>query len=80
MYFRTPKIAQGAGGGSFESSRGEGQWRFVPDSCGRRGLLGSFVRLSLGGREFPTHFVGRWPRNWGWVMQVRDLPQHALAG
>lgn len=30
----------------------EGRWRFVPDACGRTGPLGSFVRMSRGGRSF----------------------------
>lgn len=56
-------------GTTSSADRGSGQWRFVPDSCGRRGAEGSFVRLSRGGRDFPTHFVSRWSKNWGWILQ-----------
>lgn len=55
--------------GTTSSSRGEGTWRFVPDTCGRTGPLGSFVRHGRSRIEFPTHVVSRWPPNWGWVMQ-----------
>ena len=55
--------------GTTDSEKGSGRWKFVPDSCGKSGPLGSFVRLSRGGRSFPTHFVSRYAPNWGWVLQ-----------
>lgn len=54
--------------GTSSSERGEGKWQFVPASCGRTGPEGSFIRLSRGGRSFPTHFAARW-KNWGWILQ-----------
>ena len=44
------------------------RWHFVPETCGRQGPLGSFVRMSRDGRSYPTHVVTRWPANWGWVL------------
>lgn len=58
-----------ADGTTSGGGRGDGIWRFVPESCGREGPLGSFVRHGRNGREFPTHFVSRHAPNWGWVMQ-----------
>lgn len=55
--------------GSTTSERGDGTWRFVPDSCGRTGPKGSFIRLSLNFHEFPSHMVSRWPKNWGFLLQ-----------
>lgn len=46
-----------------------GHWRFVPGSSGHFGPPGSFLRHSQGGRDFPTHFVSRYPENWGWILQ-----------
>jgi len=55
--------------GTTSGDRGAGSWRFVPDSCGRTGPEGCFIRMGRGGREFPTHFASRWARNWGWILQ-----------
>jgi len=53
--------------GRVTSSLGSGSWRFVPDSSGRSGPLGTFVRHT-GSRDFPTFFASRL-ENWGWVLQ-----------
>jgi len=55
--------------GTTTSERGEGRWRFVPDTCGRTGPEGSFVRHSRHGREFPTHVCFRHEPTWGFVLQ-----------
>jgi len=47
-----------------------GRWKFVQFASGGREMpLGSLVRISRGGREFPTHYVSRYPPNWGWIVQ-----------
>jgi len=58
-----------ADGTTYSVDRGPGAWRFVKDSSGRTGPWGSFVRMSRGGRDFPTHFVSRFEKNWGWILQ-----------
>jgi len=55
--------------GTCSSVRGEGTWRFIPECCGRKGPKGSFVRMSLNFREFPTHVVSRYEKNWGFIIQ-----------
>lgn len=45
-----------------------GRWHFVPETCGRQGPVGSFVRLSRDDRSYPTHVVTRWPSNWGFIL------------
>ncbi|CAE8676061.1 unnamed protein product [Polarella glacialis] len=55
-------------GTTYSPERGEGQWRFVPSACGQTGPEGSFLRLSRGGRDYPTHFVTRWAKSWGWIL------------
>ena len=53
------------------------RWRFVSRACGQPppapgsyepGQRGAFIRSSRSDREFPTSFVQRYPRNWGWVL------------
>jgi len=56
-------------GGLQSASGSGGHWRFVADSSGRTGPEGSFIRHSRGGRDYPTHFASRWPKNWGWILQ-----------
>mmetsp|Transcript_54521 Transcript_54521/g.100890 ORF Transcript_54521/g.100890 Transcript_54521/m.100890 type:complete len:323 (-) Transcript_54521:128-1096(-) len=56
-------------GTTFSTDRGVGAWRFVKDSSGCSGPWGSFVRMSRQGRDFPTHFVSRHAKNWGWILQ-----------
>lgn len=51
------------------AERGAGKWRFVPQSSGRHGPKGCFVRHARGGRDYPTHFTSRWSKNWGWILQ-----------
>uniref|UniRef100_A0A7S1XVH4 F-box domain-containing protein n=1 Tax=Phaeomonas parva TaxID=124430 RepID=A0A7S1XVH4_9STRA len=57
--------------GTMTSDMGDGHWRVldVPEACNRRGDRGAFLRLSRGGVEFPTIFVSRDARNWGWILQ-----------
>mmetsp|Transcript_33949 Transcript_33949/g.86796 ORF Transcript_33949/g.86796 Transcript_33949/m.86796 type:complete len:326 (+) Transcript_33949:745-1722(+) len=43
-------------------------WRWARGSCGRLGPPGTFLRMSLRGREFPTMMVWRHRATWGWVM------------
>jgi len=57
-------VSSTRGGTGASSSR----WRFVPEACGCKGPTGSFLRHHAG-RDYPTHFVSRWPRNWGWIVQ-----------
>jgi hypothetical protein len=67
------------GDGTFARSRAvesgkpgqpDGSWRFVRSCCGRRGPVGSFIRMTLLqlGRETPTKVMFRHPGNWGWIM------------
>jgi len=57
-------------GTTWDTEDGPGRWRFVPGPNGLVGPRGAFLRHHPeGGRDLPTHFVQRWPRNWGWIVQ-----------
>ncbi|CAM9791665.1 unnamed protein product, partial [Hapterophycus canaliculatus] len=44
-------------------------WRFVERTGRRTGPKGSFLRVSIGGREVPTYIVSRHPSNWGFLLE-----------
>jgi hypothetical protein len=58
------------------SRSADSRWRFVKRCIGHAelpgafvpGQQGAFIRHSRGGREFPTAFVQRWPKNWGFIL------------
>ena len=60
--------ADGTTSGTRNAVAVQGRWHFVPESSGTVGPPGSFVRTRRGERSFPTHFVARWPPNWGFVL------------
>ncbi|CAB1118684.1 unnamed protein product [Ectocarpus sp. CCAP 1310/34] len=44
-------------------------WRFVERTGRRTGPTGSFLRVSIGGREVPTYIVSRHRSNWGFLLE-----------
>ncbi|CAM9537183.1 unnamed protein product [Sphacelaria rigidula] len=50
-------------------SQADMSWRFVPRTGLRTGPSGSFLRVSIGGREVPTYIVSRHPSNWGFLLE-----------
>mmetsp|Transcript_35077 Transcript_35077/g.74613 ORF Transcript_35077/g.74613 Transcript_35077/m.74613 type:complete len:371 (+) Transcript_35077:203-1315(+) len=56
-------------GTTHQADRGPGAWRFIRQTIGHDGPVGSLVRHSRAGHDFPTHFASRWSKNWGWILQ-----------
>ncbi|CBN74588.1 conserved unknown protein [Ectocarpus siliculosus] len=57
------------GGGGCFAAKANISWRFVGRTGRRTGPTGSFLRVSIGGREVPTYIVSRHRSNWGFLLE-----------